>query len=170
MVSVERKPSTDDGRRPVGAPRRSGWGAQPLRPVGGQGRGGSEGEGRAAGEAIDGPICAAIPTRANLSRLLPSWGGEGAFKAPGSPYRRVIPCPSPSVPFSPTTRILSHPGVVWLTLPTSMIPYSIRLVCGPAGWLTRCLSFWAGLNTTTRRAEIGTSSPVLGLRPMRVFL
>ncbi len=49
MVSVERKPSTDDGRRPVGAPRRSGWGAQPLCAGRGQGREGAEGEGRAVG-------------------------------------------------------------------------------------------------------------------------
>src|SRR5580693_6222585 len=33
--------------------------------------------------------------------------------------------------------------------------------------LIRCLRIADGLNTMTRRGEIGTSLPVLGLRPMR---
>src|SRR6516225_10750593 len=33
--------------------------------------------------------------------------------------------------------------------------------------LIRCLSMAEGLNTMTRRGEIGTSLPVLGLRPIR---
>ena len=36
---------------------------------------------------------------------------------------------------------------------------------GPA--LMCCLRITDGLNTITRRGEIGTSVPVLGLRPMR---
>jgi len=35
----------------------------------------------------------------------------------------------------------------------------------PESALMRCLRIVEGLNTTTRRGEIGTSSPVLGLRP-----
>src|SRR6185437_9875611 len=39
----------------------------------------------------------------------------------------------------------------------------------PFSWwpLMRCLRIADGLNTITRRGEIGTSLPVLGLRPMR---
>ena len=38
----------------------------------------------------------------------------------------------------------------------------------PGGWLLICCFMIAeGLNTTTRRGEIGTSMPVLGLRPRR---
>src|SRR3982074_2579369 len=38
----------------------------------------------------------------------------------------------------------------------------------PGGWLLiRCFIIAEGLNTTTRRGEIGTSMPVLGLRPRR---
>src|SRR5271169_426637 len=36
-----------------------------------------------------------------------------------------------------------------------------------ASELIRCLRIAEGLNTMTRRGEIGTSLPVLGLRPMR---
>ena len=36
---------------------------------------------------------------------------------------------------------------------------------GPA--LIRCLRMADGLNTITRRGEIGTSLPVFGFRPMR---
>src|SRR6516225_9440931 len=41
----------------------------------------------------------------------------------------------------------------------------LLLPFGPA--LMRCLSIADGLKTITRRGEIGTSVPVLGLRPMR---
>src|SRR5690606_6475775 len=35
-------------------------------------------------------------------------------------------------------------------------------------WLMRCLRTLLALKTRTRRGEIGTSSPVFGLRPMRL--
>src|SRR5271163_3985159 len=47
-------------------------------------------------------------------------------------------------------------------------PRSVGYCLPPsASELIRCLRMADGLNTMTRRGEIGTSLPVLGLRPMR---
>src|SRR6478609_5796575 len=45
--------------------------------------------------------------------------------------------------------------------------YSDGAAALPFPPLIRCLRIADGLNTMTRRGEIGTSLPVLGLRPMR---
>src|SRR5215468_5071380 len=66
---------------------------------------------------------------------------------------RPAPCPPPPCSAQPVFSLLG-----WLL--------GSAYFFAPGSLLMRCLRIADGLNTITRRGEIGTSLPVLGLRPI----